>query len=268
MKLSLALGAAVVLVAGSVYLALLREPGALFYPFAIVVFIAGPLLAAVTAARQRRSNKRRAFLAAGSAVFGLATLLFAVSYVVYPQLARTSVSLPAFCGAFDGGPHPPASLAYDLPGVGATTRLTSNDHIAVVAAIDFTHAPYPSTVYLVQKGDGRVLGSLGFPNDSLSAAIDGGTLYLYNDKLGFLIDARTGAQITSFMIIDNYGGLSSTDRPVFAPGRATGRWYMETTAIISSWRVDGTVVSRARPVFNSIAFSCFITGQTGVVTEL
>jgi len=268
MKLGLCLGAVLLLATGAAYLAPLREPGAWFYAFAALVFVVSPLIGAVTAVLATRANRLRNFLAAGSALIGLAALLFVVAYAVYPEFERTSVQLTPYCGDFGSGDHPPPGLVYNLPGVGTTTLMTSDAESAVVAAIDFAHAPFPSTVYLVHKSDGRILWSMDFANDILSAALGAGTLYLYNDKLGYWIDARTGLPTHNFFTIDNYGGLSPTDRPVLVAGAATGHWYMETTGVISSWRADGSVVSRRHFTFNSIAFSCFIAGLTGSVTQL
>jgi len=270
MRAGLGLGAGLVLAAGWVYLSLLHEPGALFYLFAGLVFVAGPLLGAALAGLKTRRRRAVAFVATGGAVFGLAGLLFVFIYVVYPIFQRTSVALPEFCGQFGGGAHPPPAFVYTLPGVGPTTLVTSDAQTAVVAAIDFEQAPYPSTVYLVRKSDGRRLWSMRFANDLISAALDNGTLYLYNDKLGYWVNTTTGLPIADFFTIDNYGGLSETDRPVLGPGAApaqsaTGRWYNETTAVISSWRADGSVISRRRVTFNSLAFNCFIDGATGSV---
>jgi outer membrane protein assembly factor BamB len=176
---------------------------------------------------------------------GLAGLGFGLTYAAYPVFERTSVQLPEFCGDFSNGAHPTASFLYELPGVGATTLITSDTQTALVAAIDFERAPFPSTVYLVQKSDGQILWSTGFANDIISASIESGTLYLYNDKIGYWIDTRTGLARNNVFTIDNYGGLSQTDRPVI-----------------------GSVVSRGHVTFNSIAFNCFIDGPTGVVTPL
>jgi hypothetical protein len=268
MKLGLGLGAVLMLVAGTAYLTLLREPGSLFYSFGALVFVVSPLIGAATAVLKTRTNKILTFVAASGALFGLAVLLFVFTYAAYPEFERTSVQLPAFCGDFGNGAHPPASFVYELPGTGPTTLITSDAQTALLAAIDFEHAPFPSTVYLVQKSDGRILWSMQFANDIISAAIDNGTLYLYNDKLGYWIETRTGWPTNNFFTIDNYGGLSQTDRPVIASGAATGRWYMETTAVISSWHADGSVVSRGHVTFNSIAFNCFVAGMTGSVTQL
>jgi hypothetical protein len=106
-----------------------------------------------------------------------------------------------------------------------------------------------------------------FENDIISAAMADGTLTIYNDKLGFLIDAHTGKPEEHFLLIDNYGGLSESDRPIISRA-SDGHWYMETTAVISSWNVDGTVASRQHLTFNGIARGCFIFGESQDVADL
>jgi len=254
--------------AGAVYVVVLREPGWLFYVFAVLFFAVSPLIGAVMAVRETRTKKIRTFYVTGGGLFGLAGLGFVLTYAVFPVFERTSVQLPEFCGEFGDGLQLPASFVYELPGVGATTLITSDAQTALAAAIDFEHAPFPSTVYLVQKSNGQILWRNDFANDSISAAIEDGTLYLYNDKIGYWIDTRTGLPKNNVFTIDNYGGLSQTDRPVIGAGAGDGHWYLETTAVISSWRADGSVVSRGHVTFNSIAFHCFIDGRTGLVTGL
>jgi hypothetical protein len=81
------------------------------------------------------------------------------------------------------------------------------------------------------------------------------------------MDARTGEFEETFLLIDNYGGLSESDRAIISRG-SSGHWYMETTAVISSWNIDGTVRSRSHLTFNGIARGCFISGDTHEVIRL
>jgi len=190
-----------------------------------------------------------------------------MSYVVLPQFDRTSVQLPESCNGFDRGPHPAPERAYELPGTGTGVLVAGNEQTAVVAMVGSTKAPYPGTVFVVNRSDNRILRRMDFPDDTIIATIDSGRVYLYNDKRGYLIDARTGAPEKTFLIIDNYGGLSGSDRPVL-PGASEGRRYLETTAVVSSWSTDGTVRSRSRLTMNGIAYNCFINGETGEVVEI
>lgn len=254
-------------IAGMVYILLLHEPGPLFYPFAALFFLGGPLTAGTTSAAGSPGHNYRAFLISGGAVFGTALILFFMSYAVLPQFDRTSVQLPESCNGFSGSPRPAPAPAYEIPGTGTGVLVAGSEQTAVVAMIDYTQAPYASSVYVVNRTDNRTLRRMDFPDDTIIAAIDSGIVYLFNDKLGYLIDARTGQPEETFLKIDNYGGLSASDRPVIADpfGR---RRFLETSAVISSWSTDGTVRSRPRLTMNSIAYNCFVNGETGEIVEI
>ena len=254
-------------IAGMAYIVLLHEPGPMFYPFAGLVFSGGPLIAGTTGAARSREHKYRAFLISGGAVFTAALLLFFITYAVLPHFDRTSVQLPESCNGFSGSPHPAPELAYELPGTGIGVLLAGNEQTVVVAMIDYTNAPYPSTVSVVNRSDNRILRRMDFADDTIIATIDSGIVYLYHDKMGYLINARTGAPEETFLKIDNYGGLSGSDRPVLA-GASEGRRYLETSAVISSWSTDGTVRSRHHLTMNALAYNCFVNGETGKIVEI
>lgn len=250
-----------------VYILLLHEPGSLFYPFAALTFLGGPLIAGTTGAVWSPGHKYRAFLISGGAVFAAALVLFFIIYAVLPQFDRTSVQLPESCRGVSSSPRPAPAPAYELPGTGTGVLVAGNEQTAVVATIDYTKASYPSTVYFVNRSDNRTLRRMDFADNTVIAAIDSGIVYLYNDKRGYLINARTGAPEETFLIIDNYGGLSASDRPIL-PGVTEGRRYLETTAVISSWSTDGTVRSRSRLTMNGIAYNCFVNGETGEIAGI
>jgi hypothetical protein len=254
-------------IAGMVYIVLLHEPGPEFYPFAALAFLGCSFIAGTIGAVQSREHKDRAFFFSACAVFGAVLVLFFIVYAVLPQFDRTSVQLPEYCNGFDSSPHPSPMLAYEIPGTGTGVFIAGSEQTAVVAMIDYTKAPYPSTVYVVKRSDNRTLQHMNFADDTIIATIDSGIVYLYNDKLGYRINARTGAFEKTVLFIDNYGGLSGSDRPVL-PGASEGRRYLETSAVISSWSTDGTVRSRARLTMNALAYNCFVNGETGEIVEI
>jgi hypothetical protein len=180
-------------IAGIVYLILLHEPGPMFYPFAALVFLGGPLLAGATGAAEPSGHKYRAFLIAGGAVFAAALVLFFLTYAVLPQFDRTSVQLPESCNGFNSSPHPVSALTYELPGTETGVLIADNEETAVVAMIDYTRQPYSSIVSIVNRSDNRILRRMDFADDTIIATIDSGIVYLYHDKQGYFIDARTGA---------------------------------------------------------------------------
>lgn len=264
--LGISIGAFASIIFGLVYIVGLREPGSAFYPFAALAFLGGSLLGGIVAAWKTHGARHKAFLAASAVVFGIVCGLFLFTYMVLPQFARANIQLPASCDGFDGNFNPPAHLTYTILGKDTGILITSDEETAVVALVDYEHPPFPSTVFLVNKADNKILQGMIFHNDVISAAIDEGIVYLFNDKLGYLINSRTGKFEETFLLIDNYGGLTETDRPIISRA-SSGHWYMETTAVISSWHIDGKVKSRPDLTFNGIALGCFITGSTREVTQ-
>ncbi len=254
-------------IAGMVYLLLLHEPGPLFYPFAVLVFLGGPLTAGAAGAARSRGHTCRAFLISGGIVFAAALMLFLFTYAILPHFDRTNVKLPDSCRGFDDSLHPAPALAWELAGTGTGVLVAGSEQAAVVAMIDYTRPPYPCTVYVVNRSDNRTLRRMDFADDTIIATIDSGIVYLYHDKLGYFLDARTGEPVKKFLLIDNYGGLSAGDRPVL-PGASRERRYLETTAVISSWNADGTVRSRSHLTMNGIAYNCFVNGSTGEIVEI
>lgn len=251
-----------------IYIVLLSEPGSLFYIFAALVFIGCPLLAGFIAiSGMQISSRPRRFLASGAIVFGLTLLMFITTYAVLPQFDRANVQLPASCDGFDGVLDLPPQLAYTLPDGKPGILITESQDSVFAATIDGDNSPFASTAYLIRKSDHSILQQVPFPTDVVMAALNGGSLYLYNDKLGYLLDERTGAFENNFLLIDNYGGLTETDKPIF-PTAPTGNWYFETTAVVSSWHTDGTVKSRPHLTMNGIALGCYVSGATNQVIPL
>ena len=259
--LGIGMGTLVVVVSGLVYLVVLHEPGSVFYLFASLAFLGGPLVGGAIAGLSAQERRIKAILSSSGVVFGIACGLFAFAYMVLPQFDRANILLPSYCDGFDGTFDPPPQITYTLPDGSVGISIVSDEGTAVVATIDTQHQPYPTTVLIINRADDHILQSMTFQNDVVSAAIGQGAVYIYNDKLGFFFDARTGNLEDNIFTIDNYGGLTQTDRPVVSQA-SSDNWYMETTAMISSWNADGTVISRPHLTFNSIALGCFVSGNT------
>jgi hypothetical protein len=175
--------------------------------------------------------------------------------------------LPASCDGFDGVLDLPPQLAYALPGGKDGILLAESPESVFAAAIDGDRPPFASTGYLIRKRDNAILRQMGFNNDVVIASIDTGIVYVYNDKLGYLLDERTGEFEDNILLIDNYGGLSETDRPIIGHA-SSGNWYLETSAVLSSWHTDGTVKSRPHLPMNGIARGCYVSGATGEIIPL
>ncbi|MEK7571882.1 MAG: hypothetical protein AAB553_06420 [Patescibacteria group bacterium] len=223
--------------------------------------------AGILASLKVQKRKRRMFVISSSIGFGITYILFLLTYGILPQFDRTNVRLPVFCEGTQGDLTIPSRLRYALPNGEIGILIKSNAETAVVATIDTSNPSDASTVFVVSKDGNKMLRTMHFENDVISAAIDEGIVYIFNDKLGYLLDEHTGEDEKTFLKIDNYGGLSQSNNPIL-PFGSDGYWYMETTGIISSWHIDGKVKSRPRLVFNGIARGCFISGETGQVINL
>jgi len=257
------------------YIAVLHEPGSAFYGFAALVFLGCPLIAGIISISKTQKHRQKRFFASSGLVFGITLLLFILTYAVVPQFERTTVQLPTTCDGFAGVPGTtpsekpvlPSRLAYALPDRKVVILLAESPESVVAVTIDGDSPPFASTAYLIRKSDNAILREMRFDNDVVIASIDAGTLYIYNDKLGYLIDERTGKFEDTILLIDNYGGLSETDRPIISRA-SSGSWYLETTAVVSSWNTDGTVKSRPHLNMNGIARGCYVSGAMGDVIPL
>ena len=204
-RLGITVGALLSAVAYFVYIAVLHEPGSLFYGFAALVFLACPLIAGIIAISKTRNFKPRRFFACSGLVFGFTLLLFIVTYAVLPQFDRSNVQLPATCDGFDGVLDPPSQLAYTLPGGEDGILISESAESVLAVTIDGDRVPFASTAYLVRKSDNEILGQMRFNNDVVIASFDMGTVYIYNDKLGYLVDERTGNFEENILLIDRGG---------------------------------------------------------------
>lgn len=254
--------------AGLLYIEVLHEPSSLFYPFAGLAFGVGPLIGGIIALLKTEKYQRKVWMTSSGITAGIVWILFIFTYLVFPLFNRVAVKLPEICNTSSGKLNPPSTLVYTLPGGESGVLLIGDTQSALVAVINYSYAPFPSTVFLVDRQNNKIIQSLRFANDIISAAMDEDALYIFNDKIGYFINARTGQLENRWFGIDNYGGLSTSENPILLSDSSSKVWYMETRAIISSWYVDGSVKSRRYLTFNGVALGCFIEGRSHEVVSL
>src|SRR3954464_12442369 len=154
-RIGIIVGALLSVLSYFVYIAVLHEPGALFYGFAALVFFGCPLVAGIIAVSKIQRNRPKRFFGCGGLVFGITLLLFIVTYAVLPQFDRANVQLSAACDGFNGVPGTvsglPSQLAYALPDGKGGILLAESAESVLAATIDGDHAPFASTAYLVRK---------------------------------------------------------------------------------------------------------------------
>ena len=103
--------------------------------------------------------------------------------------------------------------------------------------------------FLSIKSSNKIIQSLQFNNDIIGAAIDDGVLYIFNDKIGYIIHTDDGEFVKKIFSIDNYRGIyisnNNTD--------------MQTTLEISVLNNDGSVLSHRQMNMSCIAYGCLIS---------
>jgi hypothetical protein len=180
-------------------------------------------------------------------IIALVLLVFFISsYIISPLFSSSSVLMPASCTGTIS--QLPPSLDYVIPDIGTGTLLTSDTTSAVIVMVDYGKLPLTSTVFLIRKSDNKILQTFKFNNDIVNAGIYDGTLYLFNDKIGYILNASTGEYMHHIFTIDNYRGLYTLN----------GTQYLQTTLEISGLKSDGSIVSHRRVDMKSIAFGCLI----------
>ncbi len=247
------------IVSGLTYVYVFHESSSTFYQFTGLSLLGGPLVGGLIAALIMKEHKFRALLISAFAIFTILLILSILSYLVFPLFSYESVQLPASCSnnSSSSSSHMPSSLNYSIPGAGIGKLLTSDNNSDVVVISDYDHLPYPSTVYLVNKSSNKVIRSLNFDNDIIAAAIDQGTLNLFNDKIGYYINTENGEFVNTIVRLDNYRGLFASDNNT----------YMQTTFETSVLNADGSVDFHRQMYMNCTALGYFISGSTGQIIQ-
>jgi hypothetical protein len=148
-------------------------------------------------------------LARRVALFGAAVLIVLVAPIVALAVLAlvspyASAAIPASCSA--AAPQMPADRDATVPGVGVGTLLASGADTNVVVVTDPGQTP-ALTAYIVDMRAGKVIEHIGIASEAVVAAIREGVVYLFDDKIGYLIDASTGERVHRLIETDNYRGL-------------------------------------------------------------
>lgn len=168
-------------------------------------------------------------------------------FVIQPVLAHFDrVQVPADCNTAVS--HLPTSREYAIPGEGTGTLLIENATTAVVVAANYGDTPFAAHAYVINKPDHRVIQTFDFSNDIVDAGFDGDRLYLFNDKLGYFVDAHSGAMLRNTIESDNYRGL-------FVSG---GNRFVQSDITVSAITSDWHLILRHRFHMSSIAYGCYL----------
>lgn len=196
----------------------------------------------MAATRPRRLARRAALFGVAALIVLVAPMIaLAVLALVSPY---ASTLIPASCSA--AAPQMPADRDATVPGVGVGTLLASGGDTNVVVVTDPGPTPAP-TAYIVDTRAGKVIERLGIASEAVVAAISDGVVYLFDDKIGYMIDASTGERVHRLIETDNYRGLyvSGGDR------------FLQTDAEISTL-FGRSLFSFQHLDFTGIASGCFV----------
>jgi hypothetical protein len=183
-----------------------------------------------------------------AALLGVAALIVLLAPVVALAVLAlvspyASVAIPASCSA--AVPQMPADRDSTVPGAGVGTLLASGADTNVVIVTDPGQTP-ALTAYIVDMRAGKVIEHLGIASEAVVAAISDGVVYLFDDKIGYMIDASTGERVHRLIETDNYRGLyfSGADR------------YLQTDAEIATL-FGRSLFSYQHLDFTGIASGCY-----------
>jgi hypothetical protein len=175
-------------------------------------------------------------VAAGFLVIGS----MAVSMLASPF---DGVAVPASCGQ---GPTAAPSTVVAVPGHGMGTEIATNGVTSVVA-VPGPGGRTAGGVALVLAGD-VVVFSVPIQSRAVAAGISDGNVFLFDNAIGYFLDATTGIRLPRLFTADNYRGIYQSG----------GAEYVQTTFEVAAVGLRGQpLVVRSMP-FGAIVDGCLL----------
>jgi hypothetical protein len=181
-------------------------------------------------------SRRATWLVAGAV--GLVLLALVAVPVTTLLAPYSNRPIPADCTP--GSTHIPSDRTLQVPGVGAAWLVASGSDAEVVFGSD--------SAYLLKVPGGSVLWQQSFASGEISAAIQSGTAYVFDDKIGYFLNASTGQVQRHIVESDNYRGL-------FTSGSAR---QVQTDMVYSALGPGATMTLHLHLDFAVIADGCVI----------
>jgi hypothetical protein len=139
--------------------------------------------------------RRPIWLVAGAVGFVLLALgLVPVTTLLAPYSSRP---IPTDCTS--GSTHISADRILQVPGLGAAWLVAADVDAEVVFG--------SGTAYLLKLPGRSVLWQQSFASGEVSAALQAGTAYVFDDKIGYFLNTTTGDVQRHIVESDNYRGL-------------------------------------------------------------
>jgi hypothetical protein len=182
-------------------------------------------------------SRRPIWLVAGAVGFVLLALgLVPVTTLLAPYASRP---IPTDCTS--GSTHISADRILQVPGIGAAWLVAADVDAEVVFG--------SGTAYLLKLPGRSVLWQQPFASGEISAALQAGTTFVFDDKIGYFLNTTTGEVQRHIVESDNYRGL-------FTSGSAH---RVQTDMVYSALGPDATLTLHLHRNFAVIADGCVIT---------
>ncbi len=140
-------------------------------------------------------SRRPIWLVAGAVGFVLLALgLLTVTTLLAPYSSRP---IPTDCTS--GSTYISADRIVQVSGIGAAWLVAADSDAEVVFG--------SGTAYLLKLPGRSILWQQSFASGEISAALQSGTAYVFDDKIGYFLNATTGEVQRHIVESDNYRGL-------------------------------------------------------------
>ena len=126
-------------------------------------------------------------------------MLLALVFVLVTTLLAPYSSRPIPTDCTAASAHISADRILQVPGIGTNWLVASDSDAEVVFGSD--------TAYLVRLPGRSVLWEQSFASGEISAALQSGTAYVFDDKIGYFLNTTTGEVQRRIVESDNYRGL-------------------------------------------------------------
>jgi hypothetical protein len=157
----------------------------------------------VTRGSQRRL--RRTLLALVTVLCALAAAPFIALSAIALTSPYTTVVVPPACALAITPVAPSHTTA--IPGSGSGTVIAVDGDRAVAVVTGQTPSPRPLAAYLLDRSGAGILWEVPLHSEAVVAAIDDGIVFLWDDKIGYIVSASTGEPLGAVVRSDNYRGI-------------------------------------------------------------
>jgi hypothetical protein len=140
-------------------------------------------------------SRRPIWLVAGAVGF----VLLALGLVPVTTLLASYSSRPIPTDCTLGSSHISVDRILQVPGIGATWLVAADSDSELVFG--------SGTAYLLKLPGRSVLWQQSFASGEISAALQSGTAYVFDDKIGYFVNTTTGDVQRHIVESDNYRGL-------------------------------------------------------------